>query len=456
MNSELFCLPQKRLMKRIEIEKRAAGNISGVFVDVFNKIKGASENDGWKPVSLFFRDTSEENRHKNRLDTSDGYSLSYYLRSHPSIISKLSSGKGKPFMFKWVPEEVKKTMTVTEATFFKNIPPGIIQKIKDNSLENFDVLRATEFFMSRKDCGQWIKYPATFFSEQSGIPIENFLYACNCLMTMELLVVAHVKNQKLLPSLMLKFTPTNESLNNALSGEEINALRIFGKNDANTSGFSFAVRKYFFDFIEHYPENSKPEKISSEEKIESPKEKNLEVTGKNTEEVIEPSNLFEKPQQQQATDYSSELNEIKADIEKLQDNAVNPTLLKILDEIKTGFLSFGKISESIYEADTRRMELLNGVLKLNEQQKQENADMKQQMIAMKKLLNKTDRDKLELLKRIQNKLNMMMGQIISETDRFARIPRHQLDDHRIEGHKSDIIRIAVQTEDDIKKILLNS
>ena len=60
-----------------------------------------------------------------------------------------------------------------------------------------------------------------------------------------------------------------------------------------------------------------------------------------------------------------------------------------------------------------------------------------------------------LLKGTQNALNMMMGQIVSEIDRFSKIPAHQMDEGKIQTHKSNIIHITIQAEQDIRQILLS-
>ena len=93
---------------------------------------------------------------------------------------------------------------------------------------------------------------------------------------------------------------------------------------------------------------------------------------------------------------------------------------------------------------------------MNNQQKQENEELRKQLNSVKKILNRQERDKNYFMKCVQDSLNMMMGQIISETDSFTRIPKHMLDENIIQSHKADVIKIAVQTAYDIQKLFSSS
>ena len=129
-----------------------------------------------------------------------------------------------------------------------------------------------------------------------------------------------------------------------------------------------------------------------------------------------------------------------------------PGLNNALDEIKSCVTSFTNIAESMYKSEEQKYKLLEEIIKTNAKQRQEYDDLYNQMVAMKKILNQKDRDKDLFVKAIQDALNMMMGKIISATDEFSKIPRHLIDEQKLQTHKAEVIQITVQTAEEIRKL----
>ena len=115
--------------------------------------------------------------------------------------------------------------------------------------------------------------------------------------------------------------------------------------------------------------------------------------------------------------------------------------------------SFADIAKSIYKNEEKKFTAIDSLLTANASQREENEELKKQIENLKKIVNRQERDKYTFIKKVQDSLNMMMGQIISETDGFMRTPRHLMNESTVQTHKANVIKIAVQTAYDIQKVL---
>ena len=118
--------------------------------------------------------------------------------------------------------------------------------------------------------------------------------------------------------------------------------------------------------------------------------------------------------------------------------------------------SFVHIAESIYKNEEKKFTAIDNLLTANATQREENEQLKDQIESLKKTVNRQERDRYFFIKKVQDSLNMMMGQIITETDTFMKIPRHLMNENTVQKYKADVIKIAVQTAYDIQKVFAAS
>ena len=452
MSRDIFGLTPQGFSRKIEAEKIKIDNIKGIFVEVFNQIKYTAEEDGWQRLVIF----SENSEFFNDLPYTLRSMIFYYLRRHKNIISKLSDREKKhitdsmkPYLLKFVPENEKQALGMN-AIFFRNVPKNIQEYIfanlRSNKVESFiDVLSVLEFLCGKKETS-WIEMSIFNISSFSGVPIENVRFALNTLLKLKLIVLVYVpcEQRKGRKKLNLKVTFSADEHNGALAGENIAAETILSDENIIIENFNFTVAEYFYGLLDDdknlnnsvkrnlVPQQDEPTlNFCYENKLRSKPETSKQIP---LIEDDQPKNQNLVPQQP--------INVIVPEIKGLNET---------LDDIKRCISSFSSIAEKMYESTSQKNELLDSFVQTSAQKKQEYDELYNQMVIMKKLLNKQERDKHQFVKSIQDSLNMMMGQIITATDYFARIPRHQMDEYKIQKFKADVIKIAVQTAEEIRK-----
>lgn len=437
MGRDIFGLSRHGIEKRMRLETEHADKLAEVFSQIVDKIKNNHGSDGWYRVVMF----NAADELLNSFSYTAKTNLMFYLRRHPNIISRLSdretkniSDNMKPYIFKWVSEEEKNSLGI-HANYFRNIDDELLDYIQKSvsspDVSFTDILSVLEFLIS-SGSGKWFDTSTLNIGVRSGVLIENVRCALNELLKMRLVVLAFTEGSyrkgKWQQHVKLTFNP--KDYEEALIGKEINAVKTVGAKDALNEKFQFTVLNYFYSLLDKT--KIKEEKFTpvflqqkSEPKISlfTPIETKEEV--KEPEPVVVPEEKVEVP---------------------------SPQLSQVVDEIKSCVTSFVGIAESLSKNEEKKLDALNSIIQMNNQKQQEIDELQNQITGLKKLLNQRDRDKYQTLKTVQDVLNMMMGQIITETDNFASIPRHQLDEHNLAKYKADVIKIAVKTAADIQKL----
>ena len=426
MSKDIFGLTKVGFKKKIESEKKKISEIQSVFIEITNQIKYTAEPDGWQRLIIF----SENNYFFNDFSYAQRSMILYYLRRHQNIISKLSdrekkhvSDAMKPYLFKWVTAE-EKTDLKMEAIYFRNVPKNIQEYIFNNlpneNLDFFiDVLSVFEFLCGKKK-QDWIEISISNISTFSGVPVENTRFALNVLLKLKLIVFAYVpcEQRKDRKKLNIKITLSDEEYEKAVTGANINADFIVKFDDVTDENFNFTTVDYFYNLVNN---------------LQNP-DLNLVNDSKISDTNLVPENF-------KAGKTIPPVNIVIPAVEELHET------LKSVQECVT---SFTETATKILDHSVQKNESVDGLLQTISEQRSDYDELYKNTLEMKKLLNKQNRDKLKFVKGIQDSLNMMMGQMITETDVFAKIPRHKLDEVEIQKHKATIIKIAVQTAEEIR------
>lgn len=470
MSKDIFGLTSERLKRRLYFERTRAEAFKEFFCELLEQIKFTSEEDGWQRLVLF----SSSNSALNGLSYSERAAVLYYLRRHQNIISKLSDKEKrantpdsmKPYLFKWVRTATKERLGA-QANCFRNLTQELLNKIDYECPDRtpgvlVDVLSVLEFLLGKRN-KTWIEISAYNISAFSGVPIENTRAALNMLLKMKLIVMAYVPCEERTGRLRLNIyvTLTEGDYKKAVSGEGINAVKILTDKNASSEIFKFTTVNYFYGAIKDFEEDlakiplRRMNKIlqgntdDNKENAESPQVSiPLNLEDNSPEEKI-PVEVEKTPRVEEKTlpaPISPSINIVMPEV---------PGLGKTLDDIKSCVVSFTNIAESMYNSEAQKYELLKNMIQASTKQREEYDDLYNQMVAMKKILNQKDRDKDRFVKAIQDALNMMMGKIISETDKFSKIPRHMLDEQKIQAHKAEVIQITVQTAEEIRRLAAN-
>ena len=472
MSRDIFGMTPEGLHRRIVAEKRRADELKNIFCELIDQIKYTAEEDGWHRLVIF----------SNNSPTFDGLSylersaILYYLRRHPNIISKLSDKERrvggldsmKPYVFKWVKSSEKEELGAN-ANFFRHISreglKAIGSKVPNSSTGLLvDVFSILEFLLGKK-AKSWIELSTFNISAFSGVPIENTRAALNTLLKMKLVVIAYVSSEvrKTRSRLNIRLIFNEADYISAMNGEGIKAKKILTDVHALNGIFTFNVTNYFYNAVSRLQKELSEKKINNEENILPSTEQTIKKIS-TPQQVSIPLNLGDESTEEKNSD-AEKIPEVKkiSEVENKTLPAPNyppinivmpevPGLNNALDEIKSCVTSFTNIAESMYKSEEQKYKLLEEIIKTNAKQRQEYDDLYNQMVAMKKILNQKDRDKDLFVKAIQDALNMMMGKIISATDEFSKIPRHLIDEQKLQTHKAEVIQITVQTAEEIRKL----
>ena len=122
MSKDIFGLTSERLKRRLAFEKTRADAFKEIFCELLDRIKYTSEEDHWQRLVIF----SGSNSPLGGLSYPERAAVSYYLRRHPNIISKLSDKEKranvpdsmKPYLFQWVHPAIKERLGVN-ANYFR-------------------------------------------------------------------------------------------------------------------------------------------------------------------------------------------------------------------------------------------------------------------------------------------------------------------------------------------------
>lgn len=454
MTKDIFGLTPHGFNRKIEAEKTKIDKIKKVFVEVFNQIKYTAEEDGWQRLIIF----SENSEFFADLPYALRSMVFYFLRRHQNIISRLSDREKKhimdsmkPYLLKWTSEKEKKSLAA-DAILFRNVPKDIQEYIFDNLPNNdlnafIDVLSVLEFLCGKKE-QTWIEMSIFNISSFSGVPIENVRFALNTLLKLKLVVLGQVacEQRKGRKKLNVKVTFTADEYNRAAAGEGIDAEQILTDKNAIDENFVFTVVDYFYNSVDEMSRNNfvpKPVDFNfTAQENESVLNFYLETKTASEEKVPVEKELPKIPEAV-LTEKSPVINVVVPEIKGLQE---------ILDGIKNCVASFSETAKSIYDNETRKNEILNDFIQTNSRQRKDYEELYGQMVAMKKILNKQERDKHQFIRDVQNSLNMMMGEILTEIESFTRIPRHRLGENEIQRCKAEIIKITVRAEKKIENL----
>lgn len=470
MSKDIFGMTPEGLQKRIGSEKFRADELKKVFSGLLDEIRYTAEDDGWHRIVLF----------SNNSPTFSGMSylersaVLYYLRRHPNIISKLSDKEKrsnlldsmKPYVFKWVGSDEKGRLGI-DANYFRNLSGdelrNIGNSIPDKSEGIFvDVFSILEFLLGKKN-KNWIEISTYNISAFSGVPIENTRAALNALLKMKLLVMAYVpcEGRKGRSRMNLCITLTEEEHSKAISEKWLDAVQIVTEKDALDEKFNFTVIKYFYNAVEKVQKENTEKRIkaadsyfvdtvqkiqpeSENKKIVKPPQPQIEIPLALETSPAEAEKVSAVEEKNLPAPFSTPINIVMPEV---------PGLSKTLDDIKSCVVSFTNIAEAMQNSEAQKYELLKGMIEANTKQREEYDNLYNQMVAMKKILNQKDRDKDNFVRAIQDALNMMMGKIISATDEFSKIPRHLVDEQKLQTHKAEVIKITVQTAEEIRKLV---
>ncbi len=485
MAKDIFGVTPDGLQKRVGTEKFRVNELKKVFFTLLNEIKNTPEEDGWHRLVIFSVNSAEV---FDGLSYSERAAVLYYLRRHPNIISKLSEREKRiggldsmrPYVFKWVSAAEKEQLGI-RATYFRNLSDEFLKKI-DNERHNrstgflVDVCSVLEFLLGKRS-KIWAETSTHNISAFSGVPIENTRAALNELLKLKLIVLAYIpcEGRRGRSRMNVYVTLTEDDYRRASAGEGIVAEQIITAKDALNEKFTFSVTNYFYFVISHFQadDSSFPKKVQKVEDKKNPSvsEKVSQVEDLEnflvSEEVpqvkdVKNSSFSEKVQQVEDVKNSSVSEKVPQVEEKKLPAQVTPPinivmpevsgLGKTLDDIKSCVISFTNIAESMQKSEAEKYELLKNMIQANTKQREEYDNLYNQMLAMKKILNQKDRDKDNFVKAIQDALNMMMGKIISATDEFSKIPRHLVNEQKLQDHKAQVIKIAVQTAEEIRNL----
>lgn len=476
MSKDIFGLTSERLKRRLYFERTRAEAFKEFFCELLEQIKFTSEEDGWQRLVLF----SSSNSALNGLSYSERAAVLYYLRRHQNIISKLSDKEKrantpdsmKPYLFKWVRTATKERLGA-QANCFRNLTQELLNKIDYECPDRtpgvlVDVLSVLEFLLGKRN-KTWIEISAYNISAFSGVPIENTRAALNMLLKMKLIVMAYVPCEERTGRLRLNIyvTLTEDDYNQAVSGAGIDAVQILTNKNASNEFFKFVTVNYFYGIVAKGQYENEVKRFGIAKNQSNAKEDDSQVEDEDTKifkpsQVSIPLNLEDDSAEEKIpveVEKTSEVEEknlpaqISPSINIVMPEV--PELGKTLDDIKSCVVSFTNIAESMYNSEAQKYELLKNMIQASTKQREEYDDLYNQMVAMKKILNQKDRDKDRFVKAIQDALNMMMGKIISETDKFSKIPRHMLDEQKIQAHKAEVIQITVQTAEEIRRLAAN-
>ena len=464
-NKDIFGLTEHSFNRRVNTEREHADDLVDVFIDIIQGIKNTSEADGWYRFVMF----NSSHEMVEKLSYTARLSLIYYLRRHPNILSTLSKKETRklptnitPYVYKWVSEE-EKTQLGIHSNFFRGVDERLLNYINDSANTKvspfIDILSVIDFLLASKS-HKWIETSTLNLSVRTGVPIENVRAAMSELFRMKLLVVAYTKGEKNKGRFkqFMNVTLSPEDHESALNGNGIEAEKIISDKDLVPEEYHFTVLNYFYslvnDRLSGFTGQYKPVSSVSSNHNSASENKSFSVPAE-TEKITPKKER--KRRVKKANNIDSE-NITAENVQKTSsaDNVTVPQLSETLSDIKKYMSSFTDIAESIYRNEEKKNETLNTILQMNNQQKQENEELRKQLNSVKKILNRQERDKNYFMKCVQDSLNMMMGQIISETDSFTRIPKHMLDENIIQSHKADVIKIAVQTAYDIQKLFSSS
>ena len=456
-------MTQEGLQKRIGTEKFRVDELKKVFCTLLDEIKNTSEEDGWHRLVIFSTNSASVFDGLSYVDRS---ALLYYLRRYPNLISKLSDKEKrmfaldsmKPYVFKWVSAEEKEKLG-TQANYFRNIPRELSEKIYEEIQDKssgflVDVFSVFEFLLGKKN-KTWVETSTHNISAFSGVPIENTRAALNELLKMKFIVMAYVpcEGRRGRSRMNIYTTLNEEEHSRAVSEKWLEAAQIVTDKNALNEKFDFTVTKYFYDTISRFQER-KP----SDDVHKAPQ---------SFQEGNSSEDIYNTPQSQITLDLENSPAEEKTEtVEQIEQKILPaptfppinivmpeiPGLNQTLDEIKSCVISFTNIAESMQNSEAQKYDLLKNMIQANTKQREEYDNLYNQMVAMKKILNQKDRDKDNFVKAIQDALNMMMGKIISATDEFSKIPRHLVDEQKLQAHKAEVIKITVQTAEEIRKL----
>lgn len=453
MSKDIFGLTPEGLQKRIRAEKTRADELKKVFSGLLDEIKNTAEEDGWHRIVVF----SNNSAALNGMSYLERSAILYYLRRHPNIISKLSDKEKranildsmKPYVFKWVGSEEKERLG-TDANYFRHLSSELFAKIYDECPDRspgflVDIFSILEFLLGKKN-KTWIEISTHNISSFSGVPIENTRAVLNTLLKMKLLVTAYFpcEGRKGRLRMNVCLTLTEEEHSRAISEKWLDAAQIVTEKDAPDEKFKFTVVDYFYDAVE---------KVQEEKKIDNFIEDTKEELESDSLKLDLEDSLFDEdkkiPENEKKVSKVEEKN-LSAPINIVMPEL--PGLNQTLDDIKSCVVSFTNIAESMQKSEAQKYELLKDMIQANTKQREEYDDLYNQMVAMKKILNQKDRDKDKFVKAVQDALNMMMGKIISTADEFSKIPRHLVDEQKLQAHKAEVIKITVQTAEEIRKL----
>ena len=440
MAKDIFGVTPDGLQKRVGTEKFRVNELKKVFFTLLNEIKNTPEEDGWHRLVIFSVNSAEV---FDGLSYSERAAVLYYLRRHPNIISKLSEKEKRiggldsmrPYVFKWVSAAEKEQLGI-RATYFRNLSDEFLKKI-DNERHNrstgflVDVCSVLEFLLGKRS-KIWAETSTHNISAFSGVPIENTRAALNELLKLKLIVLAYIpcEGRRGRSRMNVYVTLTEDDYRRASAGEGIVAEQIITAKDALNEKFTFSVTNYFYFVISHFQadDSSFPKKV---QKVEDVKNSSVSEKVPQVEEKKLPAQV------------TPPINIVMPEVSGLG---------KTLDDIKSCVISFTNIAESMQKSEAEKYELLKNMIQANTKQREEYDNLYNQMLAMKKILNQKDRDKDNFVKAIQDALNMMMGKIISATDEFSKIPRHLVNEQKLQDHKAQVIKIAVQTAEEIRNL----
>lgn len=469
MAKDIFGVTPDGLQKRVGTEKFRVNELKKVFFTLLNEIKNTPEEDGWHRLVIFSVNSAAV---FDGLSYSERAAVLYYLRRHPNIISKLSEREKRiggldsmrPYVFKWVSAAEKEQLGI-RATYFRNLSDEFLKKIdsgRHNRSTGFlvDVCSVLEFLLGKRS-KIWAETSTHNISAFSGVPIENTRAALNELLKMKLIVMAYIpcEGRRGRSRMNVYVTLTEDEYRRASAGEGIAAKKIITAKDALDEKFIFSVTNYFYFVISHFQADESVEKTSPPPKDE----KNSSVSEK-VEQVEDLENFLVSEEVEQVKDVKN--SSVSEKVQQVEEKKLPPQVTppiniimpevsglgKTLDDIKSCVISFTNIAESMQKSEAEKYELLKNMIQANTKQREEYDNLYNQMLAMKKILNQKDRDKDNFVKAIQDALNMMMGKIISATDEFSKIPRHLVNEQKLQDHKAQVIKIAVQTAEEIRNL----
>ena len=437
MNEDIFGVAFKDFQKKVDDEKKTSYRIEKIFQEIINQIKYTIEEDGWQRLFIF----GSNNIIFKNISLSQKCMLLYYLRRNPNIISKLSPNKEghsteltNAFLFKWIVANQKEKLGIN-AISFENISPHIKEHVFKhlsgdvNSL--VDVLSVLEILLKKNPEG-WFEMNMTQVSILSGVPIENVCFAFNTLLKLKLIILGYTacKQKRTNLKLNVRVTLSEEMYKEASEGKGIDAVKILSEKDALNEKFVFSALNHFYEVINHQNKN---ETVIN----------NIQKSSLETEKIYKTEvEMFDKNTNKKNNANLTPINIVMPGIKGLSET---------LNQINACVISLSDVTKTLSKNEDEKISLLNSFIEKNSQQRSEYNELYAQMVTMKKIMNKEKKNKYQIIKSVQDALNLLIGQIISEIDTFVKIPRHQLDEITIQKFKADIIKIVVKTADEIRR-----